>query len=139
MFDFGRTTTNIAAAPASSAAFFTLADWNTYDRFFSSAATCKAGSRSLAVAFRAQCFIRHFVRLPSLQHIILHTLSPLRCGALPVPFAFYDPGAVQAADRQLRRLFRVIPNGLASLGIDQMNPCASRTHHRLIDLVANLG
>jgi len=59
MFDFARTTTNIAPASASSAAFFTLADWNTYDGFFASATTCKAGNRSLAVAFRTQCFIWH--------------------------------------------------------------------------------
>ena len=58
-FDFACTTTNIAAASASSAAFFTVADWNTYDGFFASATTCKAGSRSLAVAFRTQFFLWH--------------------------------------------------------------------------------
>ena len=41
-FDFACTTTNIAAASASSAAFFAVADWSTYDGFFASAATCKA-------------------------------------------------------------------------------------------------
>jgi hypothetical protein len=50
-FDFARTTTNIAAASASSTASFAVADWNTYDGFFASATTCKTGSRSLAVAF----------------------------------------------------------------------------------------
>jgi hypothetical protein len=76
-FDFARTTTNIAAASASSAASFAVADWNTYDGFFASATTCKTGSRSLAVAFRTQCFW-HFARLPSLQHINNITNSP-RC------------------------------------------------------------
>ena len=56
MIDFACTTTNIAAALPSSAAFFTVADWNTCDGFFASATTCKAESRSLAVAFRTQCF-----------------------------------------------------------------------------------
>jgi hypothetical protein len=85
MFDFARTTTNIAAASASSAAFFTLADWNTYDGFFASATTYKAGSRSLAVAFRTQCFIWHFVRLPSLQHINNITNFP-KMGLVSVGF-----------------------------------------------------
>jgi hypothetical protein len=58
-FDFACTTTNIAAASASSAAFFTVADWSTYDGFFASATTCKAGSRSLTVAFRTQYFLWH--------------------------------------------------------------------------------
>jgi hypothetical protein len=59
IFDFARTTTNLAAASAGSAAFFTITEWNTYDGFFASATTCKARSRSLAVAFRTQCFIWH--------------------------------------------------------------------------------
>ena len=53
-FDFAHTTTNIAAASASSAAFSTVADWNTCDGFFASSTPWKAGSHSLAVALRAQ-------------------------------------------------------------------------------------
>ena len=64
-FDFARTTTNVAAASASCAAFVATADWNTCHGFFASATTCKAGGRSLAVALRAQCFLRHLpMRLP---------------------------------------------------------------------------
>jgi hypothetical protein len=59
IFYFACTTTNIAAASASSAAFITVTDWNSYDGFFASAMTCKAGSRSLPVAFRAQYFVWH--------------------------------------------------------------------------------
>jgi hypothetical protein len=63
--DFTGTTTNIAAVSASSAAFFAVTEWNTSDGFFTSATTRKAGGRSLAVALRTQCFLRHLLmRLP---------------------------------------------------------------------------
>jgi len=42
VFDFARTTTNIAEASASSAAFFTVTYWIIYDEFLASAMTCKA-------------------------------------------------------------------------------------------------
>jgi hypothetical protein len=64
-FDFARTATNIAAVLASSAAFFAVAEWNTSDGSFTSATTRKAGGRSLPVALRTQCFLRHLLmRLP---------------------------------------------------------------------------
>jgi hypothetical protein len=163
MFDFARTTTNIAAASASSAAFFTLADWNTYDGFFASTTTCKAGSRSLAVAFRTQCFIWHFARLPSLQHITLQrrganraclaeaarvsrkqSSAHIRCRHRVAACYLSRSSSMTPVLRKRQTanqgdLFPVIPKGLASLGIDQMNPCASRTHYRFVDLVAILG
>ena len=58
-FDFGRTTTNIAAELASSAAFIAVTEWNTCDGFFARATTRKAGGHSLSVALRAQCFLWH--------------------------------------------------------------------------------
>jgi hypothetical protein len=42
MFDFTRTTANIAETPSSSAAFFTVTYWNISDGFFASAITRKA-------------------------------------------------------------------------------------------------
>jgi hypothetical protein len=41
-FDFARTTTNIAATSASSAAFFTVSNWSIIDEFLASAMTFKA-------------------------------------------------------------------------------------------------
>jgi hypothetical protein len=57
--DFARAATNIAAALASPVAFLTDANCDADKGFFASATTCNAGSRSLAMAFRAQCFCWH--------------------------------------------------------------------------------
>jgi hypothetical protein len=62
-FDFARTTTNIAAASAGSAAFIAVTEWNTRDGFFARVKTRKAGGRSLAVALRTQCFLWHLLTL----------------------------------------------------------------------------
>ena len=62
-FNFARTTTNIAAASASSAAFIAVTEWNTCDGFFARATTRNAGGRSLAVALRTQCFLGHLLTL----------------------------------------------------------------------------
>jgi hypothetical protein len=57
--NFARTATNVAAALASPVAFLTDANCDADKGFFASATTCNAGSRSLAMAFRAQCFCWH--------------------------------------------------------------------------------
>jgi hypothetical protein len=58
-FDFARTATNVATALASAVAFLTDANRDADKGFFASATTCNAGSRSLAMAFRAQGFCWH--------------------------------------------------------------------------------
>ena len=64
-FDFARTTTNIASASASSTAFIAATERNTCGGLFAHATTREAGGCSLAVALRAQCFLRHLpMRLP---------------------------------------------------------------------------
>ena len=64
-FDFARTTTNIAAVSASSAAFFAVTEWNTNGGLFAHATAREAGGHSLAVALRTQCFLWHLLmRLP---------------------------------------------------------------------------
>ena len=45
------------------AARFAVTDCDTYDGVFAGATTCNAGSRSLAVAFRAQCSLWHLLTL----------------------------------------------------------------------------
>ena len=57
--NFARTATNVAAALASPVAFLTDANCDADKGFFASATTCNAGSRSLAMAFRAQGFCWH--------------------------------------------------------------------------------
>ena len=70
-FDFARAAANVAAALASPIAFLTDANCDADKGFFASATTCNAGSCSLAMAFRAQCFCWHLAscarHLPSLQ------------------------------------------------------------------------
>jgi hypothetical protein len=51
---------NVAAALASPVAFLTDANCDADRGFFASATTCNAGSRSLAMAFRAQRFVGMF-------------------------------------------------------------------------------
>jgi hypothetical protein len=72
-FDFARTATNVAAALASPVAFLTDANCDADKGFFASATTCNAGSRSLAMAFRAQGFCWHLAScvrfLPLLQYL----------------------------------------------------------------------
>jgi hypothetical protein len=113
MIHFACTTTNIAAASASSAAFFTVADWNTYDGFFPSATTCKAGSGSLTVAFRAQCFFWHRLRptLPDAPFLNLTRRDPHDMDSV----ADHIGRALLAFD--WGRLFRVVPMVLPVFGL----------------------